>query len=55
MQVFSVKNKKKNVEKIEQKCDGYCIFVPRLHYPGKTGRISVDSNRTTQALNILRN
>ena len=25
------------------RCDGYCIFVPRLHYPGKTGRISVDS------------
>ena len=24
-------------------CDGYCIFVPRLHYPGKTGRISDDS------------
>ena len=24
-------------------CDGYCIFVPRLLYPGKTGRISVDS------------
>ena len=24
-------------------CDGYCIFIPRLHYPGKTGRISVDS------------
>ena len=36
-------------------CDGYCIFAPRLHYPGKTGRISVDSIRTTQALNILRN
>ena len=25
------------------KCDGYCIFVPRLHYPRKTGRISVVS------------
>ena len=24
-------------------CDGYCIFVPRLHYPRKTGRISVVS------------
>ena len=27
----------------EYRCDGYCIFVPRLHYPGTSGRISNDS------------
>ena len=35
--------------------DGYCIFVPRLHYPRKTGRDLRRQYRTTQALNILRN
>ena len=36
-------------------CDGYYIFVPRLHYPGRSGRITDYMYRTTQALYILRN
>ena len=53
--IGQIKNFMDKDRHVSIECNSYCILAPRLQYPRKTGRISVDSICTTQAPNILRN